>query len=135
MRSFTGSLETFLTLSTMDAGMSILCWEKYWQRSARRELSSARSFCSAGNEFSRCSYSLRFSSGPSSPPGSNLSSSPDFCFDRFSFSSFGISLLTPFLCAQLCTFQTAVLLLFLLEPPVCLVQLTAHKLALILRPA
>src|SRR5437660_12648909 len=26
----------FRSPSTMDGGMSILCWEKYWQRSAKR---------------------------------------------------------------------------------------------------
>ena len=110
----------FRSLSTMDGGMSILCWEKYWQRSAKRALSSASSFCSASNEFSNCSYSLRSSSWPNSPPGSNLSSAPDFGFERFFFSSFDISLRTPssFLWAELCPFQTAVPLLFLLEPPV-----------------
>src|SRR5258708_2193305 len=95
MRSGVGSLETFPTLLTMDGGTSIFCWEKYWQRSAKRVLSSANSFCPGGNEFSRCSYSLRSSSRPDSPPGSNLSSAPDFGFDRFSFSSLDISLGTP----------------------------------------
>src|SRR5437660_10941804 len=45
-----------------------LRWDKYWQRSAKRVLSSANSFWSAGNEFSRCSYSLRSSSGPTRRP-------------------------------------------------------------------
>src|SRR5277367_877621 len=137
MRSDTGSLETFPTLSTMDGGISIFCCEKYWQRSAKRVLSSANAFCSAGNELSRCWYSLRSSSGPDSPPGSNLSRAPDFGCDRFFFSSFDISLGTPssFLCDDLHPFQTAVPLLFLLEPPIRLVQLTAQEFGLILGPA
>ena len=64
MRSCTGRFETLPTLSTMDGGISIFCWEKYWQRSANLALSCAKSFCSAGNEFSRSSYSLRSSMGP-----------------------------------------------------------------------
>src|SRR5271154_13398 len=137
MRSFTGRLETLLTLSTMDGGISIFCCEKYWQRSAKRVLSSANSFCSAGNEFSRCSYSLRSSSGPNSPPGPNLSSAPNVGCNRSSFSSFDISLqlLMEFSRAVLHPFQTAVPLLFLLEAPVRLVQLTAQELGLILGPA
>ena len=117
MRSDTGSLEHFHRLDN-GGGMSILCWEKYWQRSAKRVLSFANSFCSAGNEFSRCSYSFRSSIGPDSPPGSNLSRARTlastgslFVFRHLFANSFFIPV------CELRPFETAVLLLLLLEPP------------------
>jgi len=120
MRSAAESLESFPILSTMDGGLAIFCWEKYWHRSAKRVVSSANSFCSAGNEIQpflslvAVLNRTQLAAWLELVKGSGFSLRP-FLFFVFEH-LFGNSSLI--LVAELRPFQTAVPLLLFLETPV-----------------
>jgi len=102
----------------MDDGISIFAGEVLAEVGKAR-LSSANSFARR-QRIQPLFVLVTVVKRPDSPPGSNLSSAPDFGFDRSLFrlrhlfvNSFFISV-----CRDYTPFQTAVLSSFLLEPPV-----------------